>query len=119
MQLIELIRWQWDGYHSYHRSRKNLLIHIVAVPLFLIGNVGLIISLSTWTIVGIFVSFALMALSLVLQGRGHAMESLPPVPFSGKFNAIARLLLEQWINFPRFVLSGAWLRAFKSVDINQ
>jgi hypothetical protein len=26
---------------------------------------------------------------------------------------VARLLLEQWISFPRFVLSGLWLRAYR------
>ncbi len=116
MQLHELIRWQWDSYSSYHRSRKNLMIHIVAVPLFWIGNLNLIVSLTAASLIGVLVSIGLMLLSLILQGRGHAIEALPPVPFTSKFNAIARLLIEQWINFPRFVFSGAWLRAFKAID---
>lgn len=117
MRLVELVRWQWDGYHLYHRSRKNLLIHIVAVPLFLVGNVGVVLSFVQWTSIGLFSSLALMALSLALQGRGHAIESLPSIPFSGKLNMITRLLLEQWINFPRFVLTGGWLRAFKQSQL--
>lgn len=45
MSVAGLLRWQWDGYPRYHRSRANLLVHIVAVPLFVLGNVGLIVTL--------------------------------------------------------------------------
>ena len=55
----------------------------------------------------------LMALSMALQGRGHQREPVPPVPFSGAGNAIARIFLEQWITFPRFVLTGGWWRALR------
>ena len=42
MGISELLRWQWGGYAKYHQSRANLLIHIVAVPLFLIGTIALV-----------------------------------------------------------------------------
>jgi hypothetical protein len=42
------------------------------------------------------------------------LEPVPPEPFTGAGNAVARLLLEQWITFPRFVVSGGWHRALKS-----
>ena len=29
-----LLAWQWSDYVAKHRDRSNLLIHIVAVPLF-------------------------------------------------------------------------------------
>jgi hypothetical protein len=29
-------------------------------------------------------------------------------------NAVARLFLEQWITFPRFLLSGGWSRALRT-----
>ena len=29
-----LLAWQWSDYVAKHRDRENLLIHIVAVPLF-------------------------------------------------------------------------------------
>lgn len=45
MNVAELLRWQWDGYPRVHRSRANLLIHIVVVPLFVLGNIGLIVAL--------------------------------------------------------------------------
>lgn len=43
-------------------------------------------------------------------------EPVFPEPFTSRSNAVARLLLEQWINFPRFVLSGKWLRALRQSD---
>jgi hypothetical protein len=51
-----------------------------------------------------------MALSIGIQGRGHRLEPVPPEPFAGPVNFLGRLLFEQWVTFPRFVLSGAWRR---------
>jgi len=45
MKIRELLQWQWEGYAKYHQWRINLLIHIVAVPLFLIGTIVLVASL--------------------------------------------------------------------------
>lgn len=56
---------------------------------------------------------ALTGLSLAVQGRGHGREPVAAEPFTGPLNAIARIVLEQWLTFPRFVLSGAWMRALQ------
>jgi hypothetical protein len=109
----ELLRWQWDGYARYHHSRVNLLIHIVAVPVFLLATVGTVMALlqqSLW--LGI-VSIAAAVVSLALQGRGHKQEQVSPEPFTGPANAISRIFLEQWVTFPRFVLSGGWAHALR------
>jgi hypothetical protein len=109
----ELLRWQWDGYARYHRSRVNLLIHIVAVPLFLIGTVGVIIALVQGSSVVAVISAVVMVIAIALQGRGHNQEAVPPEPFTGPANAVSRIFLEQWVTFPRFVLSGGWVRALR------
>lgn len=110
----ELYRWQWEGYPLYHRARINLLIHIAMVPVFLAGNVALVAGPAlrawAWALAGA----AAMAVSFALQGIGHGREPNPSIPFSGPGNALARVFLEQWVTFPRFVLSGGWLRAFRS-----
>jgi hypothetical protein len=113
MGVTELLRWQWAGYPRVHRSHTNLLIHIVVVPLFLLGNVGLVVALlsRSWPLGA--VSLAIMVISVALQGRGHIQEQVPPEPFTGPANAISRIFLEQWVTFPRFVLSGGWLRALR------
>ncbi len=106
-----LLAWQWEGYARYHQSRANLLTHIVLVPLFLAGNVALIVGAIRLDWIEVVAGIALMAVSMALQGRGHRGEVVPPVPFSSAGNAFARIFLEQWITFPRFVLSGGWWRA--------
>jgi hypothetical protein len=113
MRVTEFLRWQWDSYPRYHRTRFNLLLHIVVVPLFLAGNVALVVGLlqRSWAVtVGGAVA---MVLSLVVQGRGHRREPTPPEPFTSPRNAVSRIVCEQWVTFPRFVLSGGWLRALR------
>ena len=116
MKAGELLRWQWNGYPQYHQSRANLMLHIVVVPLFLVANVGLVLALfsQAWLVAGL--SVLVMGVSVALQGRGHSMEPQASVPFSSPLNALARIFFEQWITFPRFVLSGAWSRALRSAS---
>ena len=113
MSIGELLRWQWDGYPRYHQSRANLLIHIVAVPLFLIGTVGLIVGVVQLSAAVLVIGIGCIIVAVAAQGRGHRLEPVPPEPFSGPRNFIARLFLEQWITFPRFVLSGGWGHALR------
>jgi hypothetical protein len=37
---------------------------------------------------------------------------VPPEPFAGTANFLARLFAEQSVTFPRFVLSGGWWTNF-------
>jgi phage terminase small subunit len=113
LSVPELLRWQWSGYSGYHRSRANLLMHIVVVPMFLAGNIGLIVALVQRAPLLAIVSIIAMVVSVAVQGRGHGGEELPPAPFTGRANAVSRILLEQWVTFPRFVLSGGWWRALR------
>jgi len=108
MSPAELLQWQWEGYARYHQHRTNLLLHICAVPLFMAGSVLAVLALVRLSAILLLVAIAGIALSIVVQGRGHALETVPPEPFTGPVNFVARLLLEQWVTFPRFVLSGGW-----------
>ena len=114
MSTAELLRWQWEGYARYHRSRANLLIHIAAVPLFLVGTILLIASIVHISSTAFFVALGCLLLAIALQGRGHRLEPVPPEPFSGPLNFVSRLFLEQWVTFPRFVLSGGWSAALRA-----
>jgi hypothetical protein len=113
MSMPQLLRWQWEGYSRYHQSRFNLLLHIVLVPLFLVSNVAVLVAFfqRSW-LVGIG-ALVLMVFSVALQGRGHRKEPVPPESFTSPSNAVSRIFLEQWVTFPRFVLSGGWLRALR------
>ena len=109
-----LLRWQWEGYPRYHQSRANLLLHVAVVPLFLAGNVALVAALARGAWLAAAGGAVAMVVSMALQGRGHKGEAVPPEPFTGPGNALARIFGEQWVTFPRFVLSGGWRRAVRS-----
>lgn len=113
MTVMTILRWQWEGYPRYHQSRWNLLLHIIFVPVFLLGNIVLVLGLAQLSWLPVLVGAAAMGLSMFLQGRGHELELVPAEPFTGALNAVLRILLEQWITFPRFVLSGGWSRAIR------
>jgi hypothetical protein len=105
-----LLAWQWRLYSAGHRDRRNLLVHALTVPAFVVGTGAVAVSpwLGWWTAAGAGAA----ALAVALQGRSHRLERTPPVPFSGPLDVVARLLAEQWVTFPRFVLSGAFGRAW-------
>ena len=103
-----LLAWQWNDYVAKHRDRGNLLIHIVAVPLFQVATVLLIGALFGRSLTVASVVIVAMVISLVLQGRGHRREPETPAPFDGAADFVSRFVVEQWVTFPRFVLSGAW-----------
>ena len=101
-------------YQHVHRSRINLAIHIFAVPVFVLTGPAAIVAL----VRGRFASAGLLALGLLVsfavQGIGHRVERNPPEPFRGPLDAIRRILLEQYYTFPLFVVTGAWLKAWRA-----
>src|SRR5262249_15416944 len=109
-----LLAWQWSDYVAKHRDRGNLLIHIVAVPLFQIATLVLIGALVGRSATAALGAVAAMVVALVLQGRGHRREPEAPEPFGSAADFLSRFVVEQWITFPRFVLSGAWSRNLRA-----
>jgi Protein of unknown function (DUF962) len=102
-----LLSWQWSGYPEAHRDRKNFILHLATVPLFDVGFLAVIASpLLGWA--ALAAGAAAMVVAVGLQGRGHRREQKQPEPFTGPLDFVSRLLVEQLITFPRFVLSGHW-----------
>jgi len=110
VSIPELLRWQWQGYARYHQNRTNLLLHIWAVPLFMLASVLVVVAVVTFSPRLLVAAIVGLVLSVAIQGRGHKLEPVPPEPFTGRANLIGRLFFEQWVTFPRFVLSGGWWR---------
>jgi hypothetical protein len=108
-----LVTWQWRLYGDAHHDRGNLAIHLATVPLFVAGTIALVLApaVTLWLAAA---GPAAMGTALALQGRGHARERQAPRPFRGARDAVARIFLEQWITFPRFVLSGGFARAWRA-----
>ena len=110
-----LLAWQWAIYPAGHTTRANLLIHILTVPIFEIGTLTLPGSLvigPRYALLGL----AMMMGAMAAQGQGHAREPQPPVRFRGPLDVLARILAEQWIAFPRFVITGGFARAWASAS---
>ena len=114
MSVQQFLRWQWSDYSAKHRNRANLLIHIVAVPLFQIGTLLLVYGAVQRLAVVVGLSVVCVVISLSMQGRGHRLEAEPPTPFGGAGDLLRRIVAEQWITFPRFVLSGGWYRNLRA-----
>jgi Protein of unknown function (DUF962) len=108
----ELLRWQWEGYSQYHRNRANLLLHVFVVPLFWLGTLLLIAAAVRLHWVYLAAGAGCSVVSVAVQGRGHKLEPVPPAPFTSPWNFLGRLVFEQWITFPRFLLSGGWQRNY-------
>jgi uncharacterized membrane protein YGL010W len=108
--LRDLVAWQWKVYANAHQDRRNLMIHLVAVPLFAIGALTLLLGLFglEWLLVALGVLG--MVIGFFLQGIGHRYERNAPPPFASRGQFFLRILTEQFVVFPRFFLSGAWLR---------
>ena len=48
-----LLAWQWSDYAAKHQDRENLLIHLVAVPLFQAGTVILVVGVGILSALGL------------------------------------------------------------------
>ena len=112
MRLVRprLLAWQWSDYSAKHRDPTNLLLHIVAVPLFDLGTIALLVGAAGGSGRAAVLGLAGMVAAVVLEGRGHRRERETPTPFAGPIDFVSRFFVEQWITFPRFVLSGGWAR---------
>jgi hypothetical protein len=113
MSLGELADWAWRETPPAHRSKGNLLIHIVAVPMFVLGHALLLAGIAKiwWLLVA---GGLCIVVSVALQRFGHSIEPQPVHPFTGPRDFIRRLYIEQFYNFWRFLFSGAWLASLKA-----
>lgn len=108
-----LLAWQRRGYPQFHATRANLVVHLVTVPLFWLGSLAVVLG-------GLVDGRAVVAgviacaVAVVAQGRGHAGEPQAPIPFRHAGDVVARIVCEQWITWPRFVLSGGLREAWRT-----
>jgi hypothetical protein len=108
----ELRAAQLASYTDVHHDRRNLVLHALTVPIFMAGTVAVLASpaVSWWLLPA---GFGALLAAMAAQGKGHSLEERAPAPFRGPSDVIVRIFVEQWITFPRFVLSGAFARAWR------
>jgi hypothetical protein len=113
MSFPELLSWAWRETPPVHKNRTNLLIHIVAVPMFVLGHVLLLAGLlvDPWLFA---VAIPCVAVSLLAQRFGHSLERDQVPPFTGTRDFLRRLYAEQFCNFWRFLLSGRWYASVRA-----
>lgn len=108
-----LLAWQWRRYRDAHQDRANLAIHAATAPFFIAGTAA--VAALPWVGPGWALAGAVGAVAAVAaQGRTHRREAHGPAPFRGPADVLVRILAEQWVTFPRFVLSGAFFRAWRA-----
>jgi len=105
-----LLRWQWRLYPDNHRDPGNLAIHLATWPLFVAGLVAILAAAPTGALWLLGAGPVAMVLAIALQGRGHRREAVRPQPFRGVGDVVKRILAEQLVTFPRYVLSGVMRR---------
>ncbi len=101
------------SYAASHRDRVNLLIHLLAVPLFTASAAFAILAAARGEVQGSLEGIAGIGLSLAAQALGHRREAKRPAPFDGVVDAVTRVPVEQCWGFWVFFLSGAWWRHWK------
>jgi phage terminase small subunit len=108
-----LVSWQWAGYSRAHRARRNLFLHAVTSPIFIASLVAIIGSpwLGATRAIGGAVG---LIVAVAAQAHGHRREENAPEPFRSPLDVVARLFVEQLVTFPRFVLSGGFVRAWRA-----
>lgn len=104
----------WSDYERVHANRRNLRIHLLAVPLFDISFAAALIFLASANFLAAIISFLAAFVSMILQGIGHSKEAIEPRPFEGPLDFLQRWFAEQYFTFPMFVLAGRWLRQYKA-----
>jgi hypothetical protein len=108
----------WSQYEEVHADRRNLSIHLIAVPLFMIAFPATVIFLLTADIASAVASLLVAIGSMACQGIGHATESVPAKPFKGLFDFLRRWFTEQYFTFPKFVLTGRWWHQYQAAANN-
>ncbi len=95
-----------NTYAQLHIRRTNLLIHLIAVPLFIAAHLGLISAIAWQEPLSALIWIGLAVMSLGLQRQGHALEPETPAPFRNGLDFAIRLYTEQFYTFPKFLFSG-------------
>jgi hypothetical protein len=80
----------------------------LAVPIFMSATLVAVYAPVRFSLPALATATLCFLASLILQGRGHKLEATAPEPFKGGLDFILRLFAEQWITFPRFVITGGW-----------
>ena len=115
MGVKDFLQWQWSDYASKHRDRVNLMIHIVVVPCFQAGTILVLAAAAARSLTWAAAGGCGWLLAVAAEGAGHSREAERAAPFTSAWDFIRRFFSEQWVTFPRFVITGGWKRNLQAV----
>ena len=109
------IAMTWCEFQRVHQTRSSLLVHCLMVPVFAIGVIaGFYLTLNNGIAVG-WPYFALALVSFAAQGISHkTLERNALPPMTGLLEIPRRFLIEQYLSWPRALLSGTIVRLWNS-----
>ena len=93
-------------YGIYHKNKRNLVTHLMTVPVFIGGNMAMAWSLWNGEFLGGSLWFGLAMAALALQAKSHRYEENSVASFKGPADFFRRLYLEQFFKFPAYVFSS-------------
>jgi hypothetical protein len=119
MTFPQLLEAQWSDYPERHTHRTNLLIHILAVPMswfgafWILGGFLLMLMGVPGAFGMLFWGAAFIAGALAAQHYGNSLEGRRAPPIRDPKQFARHAFAEQFVTFPRFVLTGAWFENLK------
>ena len=119
MTFPEQVDQQWSDYAERHRDKTHLMLKIVAVPLVWLAVIQAFGALLLLLLPGVsgfgalVWALVMVAIGGFLQVRGATMETVKSRPFAMNKDYALWFAADNFVNFPRFVLTGDWLKALK------
>ncbi len=69
--------WQWRNYPQNHQHPTNLALHLIAVPLFIIGFLLIVSGVFSLSLASFAIGVVGILAGLALQRHGHSLEPRP------------------------------------------
>lgn len=105
------LAWQLATYADNHTRRATLVVHLLTVPLFWAGIA--IAAAAPWIGLWSLLAAPMLLAPVAAQGAMHRREPVAPKPFLGPGDFVRRIVAEQLITFPRWLLGGGLLRGWR------
>ena len=67
--------WQWRQYPQNHQHPTNLALHLIAVPLFIIGFLLIVSGVFSLSLPSVVIGVIGIVAALGLQRHGHHLEA--------------------------------------------
>ena len=92
---------QWRAPPENHRNPTNLVLHLIAVPLFILAFLLIVSGVFGMSFLNVAIGVVGLLAALGLQRHGHSLEAQASEPFSVRKDAVQRLMVEQFQTFAR------------------